>query len=129
MELEELTCVWLLYRRYKARRRRQRRWWVHPVIDVRLTMGSFVTLYPKLREYPPKVFNYLRMSITSFDELLSLVKDDLSPCEYVVRDGISPEQKLVITLRYLFLLMFYVIKLLLFLNTIFHYYKWLNISS
>lgn len=115
MEFEELTCVWLLYRRYKARRRRQRRWWVHPVIDDRLTMGAFVTLYPKLREYPPKFFNYLRMSITSFDELLSLVKNYLLPCEYVVTDTISPEEKLVVTLRYLFLFVFYVMQLILYL--------------
>lgn len=99
MELEEVTCLWLLYRRYKARRRRQRRWWVHPVIDDRLTIGSFVTLYPKLREHPNKFFNYFRMSVTSFDELLSLVKDDLLPCEYLVRDAISPEEKLAVTLR------------------------------
>lgn len=105
MELEELTCVWLLHRRYKAQRRRQRSWWVHPIIDDRLTMGSFVTLYPKLREYPPKFFNYFRMSSASFDELLSLVKDHLSPCEYVVRDGVSPEEKLVVTLRYVCLLL------------------------
>lgn len=78
-------------------------WWVHPIIDDRLTMGSFVTLYPKLREYPPKFFNYFRMSSASFDELLSLVKDHLSPCEYVVRDGVSPEEKLVVMLRYKFI--------------------------
>lgn len=99
MELEELTCVWLLYRRYRTRRRRRRQCWVHPILRDRLTNGAFATLYPKLREYSPKFFNNFRMSITSFDELLALIKDHISPCEYVVRDSISPEEKLVITLR------------------------------
>lgn len=99
MEIDELACVWLLYRRYIAKRRRQRRWWVHPVIDDRLTQGFFASVYPKLREHPPKFFNYFRMSITAFDELLTLVNDYLLPCENVVRDGISPEEKLTVTLR------------------------------
>lgn len=89
---------------------------MHPIIDNRLTMGSFVTLYPKLSEYPPKCFNYFRKSITSFDELLTLVKCELSPCEHVVRDGISPEEKLVVTLRCLFFIIFFVIQLLRYCN-------------
>jgi hypothetical protein len=28
MEIEEASCVWILYRRYKARRRSQRKFWV-----------------------------------------------------------------------------------------------------
>lgn len=99
MEVEEAACVWILYRRYKARRRRQRKFWVHPILCDRLTHGCFVTLYPNLRKYEPKFFNYLRMSISSFDELLEIVKDDLAGSENVVRDSISPEEKLVITLR------------------------------
>jgi hypothetical protein len=59
----------------------------------------FVTLYPKLREYEPKFFNYFRMSIKSFDDLLGLIKDDTAPSSKCVRDTISPEEKLVITLR------------------------------
>lgn len=47
------------------------------------------------------------MSISSFDELLSLVTDDILPCEYVVRDAISPEEKLVVTLRYVITIIYY----------------------
>jgi hypothetical protein len=59
----------------------------------------FVSLYPKLREYEPKFFNYFRMSIKYFDDLLELIKDDIAPSYQCVRDTISPEEKLVITLR------------------------------
>lgn len=40
------------------------------------------------------------MTIDTFDKLLVLVKDDLSPSEnYVIRDVVTAEEKLVITLR------------------------------
>lgn len=99
MELEEIACVLLLHRRRVARQRRKRQWWVHPILKDKSTNGAFVTLYLKLRDHEPKFFNYFRMSIQSFDELLLHIKDEISPSDYVVRDGISSEEKLVITLR------------------------------
>lgn len=40
------------------------------------------------------------MTIDTFDKLLVLVTDDLSPSEnYVIRDVVTAEEKLVITLR------------------------------
>lgn len=99
MDVEEIACVWLLYRRYKRRRQRQREYWVHPILRDRLTHGSFVTLYPKLRQYGPKFFNYFRMSVKSFDELLSIIKADITGNSTILRDAVSPEEKLVITLR------------------------------
>ena len=36
----------------------------------------FVTLYPQLREYEQKCFNYFRMSIKSFDDFLELIKEE-----------------------------------------------------
>ncbi|XP_027233858.2 uncharacterized protein [Penaeus vannamei] len=101
MDVEEVVCAWVLYRRLQRRRRRQRRYWVHPILKDRLTYGMFFTLYPKLREYEPKFFNYMRMSIKSFDDLLEQIQDDISSTSTMMRDCISPEEKLVITLRYL----------------------------
>ncbi|XP_044746944.1 protein ALP1-like [Coccinella septempunctata] len=67
-----------------------------------MTQSMFMTLYPNLREHNEKFFNYFRMSIQSFDDLLEIIKEDLSPSQnYVVRDVVSAEEKLVITLRYL----------------------------
>ncbi|CAK1592530.1 unnamed protein product [Parnassius mnemosyne] len=101
MDFEVIACVWLLYRRYKRRRQRQREYWVHPILRDRLTHGMFVTLYPKLRQYEPKFFNYFRMSIKSFDDLLHVIKVDITGDSTILRDSISAEEKLVITLRYL----------------------------
>lgn len=93
--------LWLAYRRWKQRKQREKRQYrVHPILHDRMTQSMFLTLYPKLREHNKKFFNYFRMSVQSFDELLEIVKEDLSPCEnYVVRDVVSAEEKLVITLR------------------------------
>ncbi|GBP72643.1 hypothetical protein EVAR_83153_1 [Eumeta japonica] len=39
MDAEVFACVWLLYRRYKRRRQRQREYWVHPILRDRLAHG------------------------------------------------------------------------------------------
>ncbi|KAF9411127.1 hypothetical protein HW555_009989 [Spodoptera exigua] len=51
--------------------------------------------------YDNKFFDYLRMSIKSFDELIELIRQDISCSETHLRPSVSPEEKLVITLRYL----------------------------
>uniref|UniRef100_A0A8C5QP12 DDE Tnp4 domain-containing protein n=1 Tax=Leptobrachium leishanense TaxID=445787 RepID=A0A8C5QP12_9ANUR len=82
--------------------KRKRRSWVHPINAARCTHGHFVTLYRPLRERDPtKFFNYLRMSIPSFDELLSKVREPLMKRDTNMRDAIPGEEMLVITLRYL----------------------------
>lgn len=61
----------------------------------------YVTLYPKLRNHEEKFFNYFRMSMTSFDDLLELVREDIATANTTFRDSISPEEKLIVTIRYL----------------------------
>ena len=45
--------------------------------------------------------NYLRMSVDNFNEILTLVKDDLTKQNTHLRESIPAEVKLAITLRYL----------------------------
>ena len=47
------------------------------------------------------IFSYARMSPERYHHLLNLVEDELKPKTSNFREGISAEQKLVITLRYL----------------------------
>lgn len=44
---------------------------------------------------------FIRVDKTVFDELLSIVEEDLKPNDPVRRDFLSAEHKLVVTLRYL----------------------------
>ena len=59
----------------------------------------YATLYPSLRQHEAKFFNYFRMSVKSFDELLGLIQEEISSTNTLMRDAICPEEKLVITLR------------------------------
>ena len=65
MDVEEAMCVWLLHRRLKRRKQRNRKYWVHPILQDRPAHGMYTTLYPRLREHKTKFFNYFRMSLKS----------------------------------------------------------------
>ncbi|KAF5275787.1 hypothetical protein FQR65_LT16532 [Abscondita terminalis] len=58
-------------------------------------------MYPKLRRHEEKFFNYFRMSVTSFDYLLSIIENDLKCSDNAIRYCISPKEKVIVTLRYL----------------------------
>lgn len=100
MEVEEIAAV-LFYvrRRRKKRSEKKKRMWSHPFVGSRLLSGVFNRLYDDLRKYPNKFFNYVRMSISSFDELLILCKNDLTKQDTILRNAIRPEEKLFVTLR------------------------------
>jgi hypothetical protein len=61
--------------------------------------GKYVLLHRKLKEYPDKFFEYYRMSVTSFETLLSLVEDTISKTNTVMRECVSAEERLAVTLR------------------------------
>ncbi|KAL4083699.1 hypothetical protein QTP88_029015 [Uroleucon formosanum] len=68
----ELVCIALAADTVE----RNRVHWVHPLNALRITLGEFHCLYSNLRRYPDRFFNYYRMSIKSFDELVI----SLRPC-------------------------------------------------
>ncbi|KAL4125907.1 hypothetical protein QTP88_010144 [Uroleucon formosanum] len=98
MDYADAICLWILYRRRLHRRQKSRKYWVHPILQNRLTSSLYITLYPSLRNYEPTFFNYFRMSIQSFDDLLELIKGEFNADESAIRYCISPEEKLIITL-------------------------------
>ena len=58
-----------------------------------------MTLYEELRSDDKKFFNYFRMSINSFDELLNRLSPLLWKQDTRMRDSISPTERLAVTLR------------------------------
>lgn len=70
-------CVLYLLYKNIIRKRRQRRWSVHPINYARILRGAYYTLHEELRTDNEKFFNYYRMSITSFDELCEKLKSTL----------------------------------------------------
>ena len=73
--------------------------WEHAFISYRSESGVLVKLFGDLLKYPETFFNYVRMSLASVDELLSLCRDDLTKQDTVLKKSVSPGEKLFVTLR------------------------------
>jgi len=57
--------------------RKHRRYWVHPLHSSKEYDMKFQIFYDNLKKYPDKFFDYYRMSIQSFEELLVKVRLNL----------------------------------------------------
>lgn len=80
----------------------EREFGAHPVNLQREEYGEFHHLYKQLRNYPRRFFQYLRMEIETFDYVKALVVTNLQKnwCNFHT-NPITPEERLVLTLRYL----------------------------
>lgn len=83
--------------------RNERKFWIHPFIADREDSGRFFDFYHKIRTYPEKFFEYYRMSIKSFDELLMKLRGSLTKQITRFRTPISAEERLTVTLRFVFI--------------------------
>ena len=72
---------------------------VHPINEMCTEKGDFYMLYPDLWYFPPKFFNMYRMSVPKLDALLKKVAPKLEKKWTIMHKPLSPEQKLIITLR------------------------------
>lgn len=81
------------------KKKKKRRFGVHPINTVRLKYGQFNTLVSSLREDDEKFFSYFRMSAKPFDELLSFVQGEISKKNTSFRLSIPAEERLAVTLR------------------------------
>ena len=72
--------------------------WVHPMNNRRFEKGEFFVLYPDLRRFEDKFFNWFRMTVKKFDNLLRLIARQIRKQDTNYREAISAEEQLVITL-------------------------------
>lgn len=80
--------------------RRDREFWgVHPFNKSRDEKARFVNFYADIRQYPLKFFEYYRMSITSFDELLEQVRPHITKKVTTFRYPVSADERLTLTIR------------------------------
>jgi len=80
--------------------KQDRKYWVHPINPDREESNKFNIFYENIRCYSEKFFEYYRMSISSFDELLEKIRPFIGKQNTIFRNAISPEERLTITLRY-----------------------------
>lgn len=94
----------LLHRRRRRKHVRynnqlNRRYWVHPILQVRYVEGAFYTIFEKLRQHGNKFFNYFRMSVATFDYLVARLRSSIRREDTLMRDCIPPTEMLAVTLR------------------------------
>ncbi|CAH2003785.1 unnamed protein product [Acanthoscelides obtectus] len=95
-------CVVYLAYKYIIKKRRKRRWSVHPINSARNLTGTYYTLHKELRRDNDKFFNYYRMSIASFDELCEKLKNTFNKDRELIQGfAFEAEEMLSMTLRYL----------------------------
>ena len=72
----------------------------HPINVDREIFGEFHHLYTQLKQHPPKFKEYMRMTVETFDYVLSHISDrsekDWRNCH---TRPIVPEERLMITIR------------------------------
>ena len=83
---------------YAVGNKRERKW-VHEVDMKRREFGEFHHLMKQLRQDEVKFKEYFRMSSNQFEQLLSLIKDDIEKKEVNYRESISAEERLALCLR------------------------------
>jgi len=99
-QTKKLLILYLLYRRHKVViRPHRRKYWVHPILQNRENFGVYKTLYNELRSDPKKIFNFFRMSISTFDELHVTLKEEISRKDTKMRKSIGSEEMLAIAIR------------------------------
>ena len=76
-----------------------RRWWIRPLLLLRGAAGQYEQHFRHMRDNDPEMFfKYTRLTVEQFDLLLQLVGPSLEKCS--IRTALSPEFRLLVTLRY-----------------------------
>jgi len=78
-------------------------WYAKTFLGEKITVernnfGEFHTLMPELRQDEIRFYMYFRTPSECFDEILSLIKEDITKMDTNYREAIS-EKRLAITLR------------------------------
>ena len=106
MELIELTALaitMIAFQRSKQKKSaRKRKCWTKEWLLKRHLYGVGCTLFKELAMQEPSDFrNWMRLDEASFYDILDRVKPYIQRKNTNMRESISPEQRLAVTLRYM----------------------------
>lgn len=90
--------VILFYYYYRRRKRVQRRFWVHPYIEINMDRRLFICAR-ELSEDDAKFKACYRMCKSSFTNLVAEVGPKLTKLNTRFRESVCAEEKILITLR------------------------------
>lgn len=83
----------------QSKQKQKRRWWVRPIISRRKDKGHFDNLMQELKfEDKDWFYAYTRMERRQFEWILRKISPFLEK-EHLMREPLSPELKLIVTLR------------------------------
>lgn len=94
-----LAGIVVLYNLMKFKKKK-RQFWIAEMFKNRKRYGFYHAILPSVRLEDLRFKNYTRMTTIQFEELLLMIGSDLKK-QYVVREPINEEQRLIVTLRYL----------------------------
>ena len=84
------------------KKKKRKQVWTRPWLKRRLSFGAYHCLMEELRVEDPRALKFfLRMERPQFDELLGKVENVIVKQDTVMRESISPAERLAITLRFL----------------------------
>lgn len=99
MDIRHRAIIAYLGLQITKKKKKNRRYWVHPIASSRLSEGTFYVLFYELRDDENKFFDYFKMSIKSYDELHHTLKNILQKKDTNMRLAIPPIEMLAMTLR------------------------------
>ena len=90
------------YFKRKRRQRRKRLVWTREWIKKRQALGAYYQLMKELKELDTSSYkNFLRMDAATFEQLLHMVAPSITHQDTVMREAITPGERLAVTLRFL----------------------------
>ncbi|GFO35904.1 hypothetical protein PoB_006240900 [Plakobranchus ocellatus] len=93
--MERLQFLFLLW----LKRRRNRRYWVHPIFQPRETFGEYHHLMQQVLSDDEKCLAYIRMRPDTFKTLLEMIGPHIEKRTTNFRKPLPATERLVITLR------------------------------
>lgn len=84
-----------------------RKFYVRPINMRRSDQGDFYHLFQEMKDDLEMFFRYTRMSLCIFDQLCTMMKPFLTKKSH---RALQPEQRLALTLRYVFIINFILCK-------------------
>jgi len=91
-----LLVLLYLWRKYK---KRERQYWIHPILAVSYLERSFYTLIEKLKSHDSKLFYFFRMSVSTFEFLVMRLRDRIKGQHTPMRACVPPKEMLAVTIR------------------------------
>lgn len=82
-----------------TKERKRRRYWIHPINRKREPKGEFHSLVKELESDPERFHQYFRTSKAQFEQIHSLIAEDIKKIQTKFRKPIATKERLAVCLR------------------------------